>query len=140
MAGELANVDWGSLPEDWHRPRDLDELVEGWLLYQKFGATTVGLYGPGWWTYEASHELIARYPDLAWDFVMAVLKTNPDELTQATLAAGPIEDLLVAHGPYLIGRIEQKVRLEPELREVFRNVWKSKMRPDVWARLQELLR
>ena len=105
-----------------------------------FGATTVGLYGPGWWTYEASHELIARYPDLAWDFVMAVLKTNPDELTQATLAAGPIEDLLVAHGPYLIGRIEQKVRLEPELREVFRNVWKSKMRPDVWARLQELLR
>ena len=52
---------------------------------------------------------------------------------------GPLEDLLVYHGPDVIDKIEALATSDPEFRGLLGGVWRNKIREDVWERIQVLV-
>ena len=56
----------------------------------------------------------------------------------AHLAAGPLEDLLVRHGPTFIERIYETARKEPVVRKMLGAVWRNSIAEPVWQRLKEI--
>jgi hypothetical protein len=56
------------------------------------------------------------------------------------LAAGPLEDLLVHHGPAVIDRVEQLARDDSRFNLLLGGVWPSTVAADVWARVEKARR
>lgn len=77
-------------------------------------------------------------PALAWEFIKAVVAQAPGHKALASLAAGPLEDLLAAHGQEYISAIEGLAKDDSAFRATVRNVWRNTIAPEVWDRLQAL--
>jgi hypothetical protein len=52
------------------------------------------------------------------------------------LAAGPLEDLLVDHGPEFIDRVEILARQDRQFRRLLGAVWQNAMSDDLWNRVK----
>jgi len=83
-------------------------------------------------------------PRDAPDFCLAViiqavreLPSDPANRSFQALAAGPLEDLLGAHGPGIIERVEAEARRSPAFNLLLGGVWKNAMSNDVWARVEK---
>jgi hypothetical protein len=104
------------------------QLVDDWILHaQTFWAAT-----------EVS-ELSRNDPAWALDFILEVLRRQPLPRVLANLAAGPLEDLLVYHGPVIIDRVEALATGDPAFQRLLSGVWRNRIREDVWERIQALL-
>jgi hypothetical protein len=115
------------LLEEWHRwakwVRDphRDETLAGELVgWQEFN-----------WAVESQ-------PELAWQAILAALVQPRVEAYLGTLAAGPLEDLLCAHGETFIDRIEVEAQSNPKFASLLSGVWRSTMPEHVWHRVQPL--
>jgi hypothetical protein len=77
-------------------------------------------------------------PEPQWQFVLAAVAfaTSDDEL--GDLAAGPLEHLLGWHGEAWIERVEDEAASDPTFARTLTGVWKYRMTPPVWARVQAL--
>lgn len=64
------------------------------------------------WAHEALRGMCLESPDEAWDAILAVLAREPDPQKLASLAAGPLQDLLVHHGPAMIQRVEKRAEAD----------------------------
>ena len=60
------------------------------------------------WANEELMELVWDDPERAWPIILAILERDPPIWILPVLAAGPLEDLLRAHGPRFIDRVEQE--------------------------------
>lgn len=92
---------------------------------------------PEFWTFALFGALAARAPDLCLDAVLASLAiaTTPDDA--ALIAAGPLEDLLAASGPAIIGRIETEAAAHPRLRYALTGVWsEGSAGTPLWQRIE----
>ncbi|TFZ00274.1 DUF6869 domain-containing protein [Ramlibacter humi] len=83
--------------------------------------------------------LVRTDPGVAWPWLQAEFHRRTSTIERACLAAGPLEDLLIIHGPLYIGRIESLVREEVEFAGMLHAIWRSGICQDVWTRLQRLL-
>lgn len=81
-------------------------------------------------------DIIQRDPSEGWEFIEAVRKMDVDASLLSNLAAGPLEDYLVAHGETEIVRLENLARQDRPLRELFGQTWKNSMSDEVWRRVQ----
>jgi hypothetical protein len=103
-------------------------LVDDWILHaQTFWAAT-----------EVS-EFSRDDPARTLDFILEVLGRQPLPRVLGNLAAGPLENLLVYHGPLIIDRVETLAAADPAFRRLLSGVWRNKIREDVWARIQALV-
>lgn len=104
----------------------IEMLAESWLKLSMSNETSlVGLY------------LIFRSePDTAWQTILRITELRPTAEQFALLAAGPLEDLLSTHGPYIIGQIEDEAATNPVFNELLGGVSRFKMTDDVWDRVQ----
>jgi hypothetical protein len=92
MADELANVDWHWI-DDHPPPRDMAELVSGWIALQSADHEDPDLdRHPQFWAHEAVLRLTDSYPELAFALVMAILAEKPDDAIRLALSAGPLEN------------------------------------------------
>lgn len=133
MSGELSSIDWGMSTDDQYLPKNLDELITGFIACRVPGNEDEdGQY----WTWEATRVLTDRYPDLALAFIKGAVTRPMPEVVRGVLAAGPLEDLLAKHGPSIIEDIERLAPADPLFRETLGGVWQSDMTPEVWARVQ----
>ena len=78
--------------------------------------------------YEAARERIDRGGVEALELVMALLLSSPDEAGPATVGAGPLEDLVAAHGSELSPRIEELARRSAPFREALASAWPGSAR------------
>ena len=81
-----------------------------------------------------------RDPEQRFQAILNALKNtkaDPAHSTFQNLAAGPLEDFLVAHGPEFIEFIEQEARRNPAFNLLLGGVWQNAMPEDVWARVQK---
>jgi hypothetical protein len=137
MTKNLSAVDFEDEGEG-RRPT-MAELVEGWIslqeLYDHDEALATEKF---WWAYECALVLCQRYPNVAFEFVLAVLAKKPSEDVLGVLAAGPLEDALAVagHCDVLIERVEEEARRNPSFRSLLSGVWKYDMADDLWQRLQ----
>lgn len=120
-----------------------------------FTDTSVQASAREWIDYWEAYERTGKFPETdedsvtwvlfrgdmetRWSIILEILRlikpvaSNP--LFQS-LAAGPLEDLLSAHGAPLIERVEILARRDPTFRLLLGGAWKNAMSQDVWDRVQ----
>jgi len=72
-----------------------------------------------------------------WQLVQAIvaLPEEPEPEALATIAAGPLEDLLANAGPDYIAAIEDLARSNARAARMLTGVWPSTIHPAVWQRV-----
>ncbi len=78
-------------------------------------------------------------PETVWPQLLELVDTAPDREALAYIGAGPLEDLLLQHGPTVIDRIELEVRRRPKLVEALANVWSDGFESAVMSRITAIV-
>ncbi|HTP26247.1 MAG TPA: hypothetical protein VMK12_11375 [Anaeromyxobacteraceae bacterium] len=119
----------------------IDSLADAWLRYQTVALTRDerALDGhPDFDAVMATSALARNQPAAAISFIQGVLCRTEDEELLAILAAGPLEDLLVYHGPEVIERIENLSRNDDKFRQLLFGVWRNEIDSSTWNRLEAI--
>ena len=72
---------------------------------------------------EKADDIISCDPDKGWDLVLELIDAAPDDLMLATIAAGPLENLLNESPEVLSDRVENEARRDPKFRRCLTGVW-----------------
>ena len=72
---------------------------------------------------EALNLWIATDPERAWSFILLLIERAPTEHALDCVAAGPMEDLLTAHGETFIDRVEHAAKTDQRFKRCLGNVW-----------------
>ncbi|MCA8895110.1 MAG: hypothetical protein KDA48_07605 [Amphiplicatus sp.] len=91
--------------------------------------------------------LVEDDPSKAWKIIKFIIQhygeadyytTTKTEAQSVVglLAAGPLEDLLSAHGPTFIEEVEQNASKDRRWAWALGGVWQFKMSKDIWERVQ----
>ena len=111
-----------------------DEIVAGYLANYSGDKAT-------FWAFEEVCELISRDPNRLWAITLRLIEQAPDDAALSYVAAGPLEDLLAAHGPSFIERVEAAAREHPRVMRALSGVWgQTRFTPDTYARVQSIIR
>ena len=114
--------------------QDLTDLANRWILLQHTDRNSLE-YDQ---RFEASVEidqLTSKAPALAWEFIKAVLARSDSELITFSLAAGPIEDLLMRHPVETVECIERDISSSPMLAKALHGVWRNDLQAELWERV-----
>lgn len=136
-AADLSAVDWGALLE--RIPADMDELVDVWIRDDVEARRTGGdrdADRPDFWAWKAADHLARRHPTEVLAFILAVLSRPITDETRFSLAAGPLEDVLVRNGPQVIAEVERLSKKQPAFREALGGVWQNAIPDDIWRRVR----
>jgi hypothetical protein len=118
-------------------PLDLDEMsriAEAWIELTRLPENSAQRDGK-FWSWERLHELIHQEPETAWR-VIQIIRREGSDLVLANLAAGPLEDLLVAHGEQFIDRVEALARQDKQFKKLLGATWQNAMSPGLWKRVK----
>jgi hypothetical protein len=74
-----------------------------------------------------------------WETILEMVRLAPDNRCLGSIAAGPLEHLLVRHGAEVIDLVESQAQADDRFKKTLRGVWKNKIEDDVWNRLNVLL-
>jgi hypothetical protein len=85
--------------------------------------------------FEPVWDMTHKQPQEAWYFILAVMETDGSDRIMQSLSAGPLEDLLVYHGPALIDQVEATAKTSPKFASLLGGVWQNAMRQDIWDRV-----
>ena len=88
------------------------------------------------WAFERVSALVQDDPETAWRIIEVIRQKDGGDLVLSNLAAGPLEDLLVAHGEEFIVRIEAAAENDQQLRRILGATWQNEMSEELWARIQ----
>lgn len=88
------------------------------------------------WAYNHVCDLIQDDPEEGWEIIETIRRLDESDLTLSNLAAGPLEDLLVAHGEKFIDRIEALAKDDQQLRKLLGATWQNDMPDALWARIR----
>lgn len=107
-----------------------DELVEAYLAWCTNS-----------WSREYMTELVRKRPADAWSVIVQLLDRAPTDDAIATIAAGPLEDLMSLHGADFIESATTLARNNPKFQRALSGVWhQDGMSPKVWRQLQKIAR
>ena len=88
------------------------------------------------WAFECMENIVDTAPDLALACIIATLKLLTSDYQISVLAAGPMEDLMVRHGPRMIAAVE-RAAVDPAFRHLLSGIWgENRINPGVWRRVQ----
>jgi hypothetical protein len=76
------------------------------------------------------------HPEAVWEAILRIMKHELSITQVALLAAGPVEDLLVLHGPKFIDRVEAEARRNEAFARMLGGVWERDMPWPVWRRVE----
>jgi len=130
-------------------PSNSADLAQAWIAYQRWSASRPPPEDPsrrrtlaefreedaesarnGFWAWEAVHALVCERPEEAWLLILRLVELSPDERMLATVAAGPLEDLLGLHSHAFIDRVEERARTDARFRRCLSGVWGWTTIPD----------
>jgi len=121
----------------------MDGLVEAWIRYHEVGLKQ-GTNAAALRTHpdrdadSAVTELVRASPLAAISFMQLVLNKTDNEELLAVLAAGPLEDVLVRHGPEVIDEVERTATQNQRFRELLFGVWRNAIDATTWQRVERL--
>lgn len=135
LVAETLGVDEAALP-----PGDLPlaRLAIRFLAYLAAGDedTPPSEHHPDAWTFALFDALIRDHPALGLAATRAALAACPHSEAVADVAAGPLEDLIAAHGAALIDEIERLADRAPRFAYALTGVWRRDTAPLLWARIE----
>jgi hypothetical protein len=81
-------------------------------------------------------ELVRVAPPAAVGFLVVACAQSLSLADLCLVAAGPLEDLLEAHGAEVIPHLEKIAKVDPKFRLMLSGTWgRERILPDVWTRL-----
>ncbi|MBN4958115.1 DUF6869 domain-containing protein [Stenotrophomonas maltophilia] len=113
----------------------MEKVAEAWVNFNRL-AVDANERGPLTGVLDEVDGIIQRDPGEGWKFIEAVRRMDVDAHLLSNLAAGPLEDYLVAHGETEIERVESLAKHDPSLRDLLAQTWKNSMSDEVWRRVQ----
>jgi hypothetical protein len=90
------------------------------------------------WSFAALSDLCESDPELCWDLIEQIRRSDGSDIILANLAAGPLEDLLVRHGPRFIDRVETRAKTDEQFRRLLGALWKNDIPDGIWKRVQQV--
>jgi len=118
-------------------PDDVDSLAEAWIRHHH-PASSREEKAESAWAWERLDALASERPETALAAIWAICERADDDRVLARLAAGPLEDLLVRHGPAVVAAVEARARAEAKVRKLLGAVWRNAIAEPVWLRLRRL--
>ena len=132
----------------WHARRvknDIKQIATDWIAYAHLDPKTAPdeIFARGW----VLQGFVEDDPEAAWATIKEVVsryteeelysfqKTEAQDVVGLT-AAGPLEDLLSAHGSGFIDRVEEEARRDKRMAWTLGGVWQLDMTDDIWERVQ----
>jgi hypothetical protein len=95
-------------------------------------------YAENRWSADYLMELIRTKPDEAWQILTRVIE-SVSEHSIYYVAAGPLEEFVVAHGGGYLEIISDYARTSPRMQRALGGVWgDSRMPRKVWKQIQKL--
>lgn len=113
----------------------MERFAEAWVNFNRL-AVDANERDPLTGVLDEVDGIIQRDPGEGWKFIEAVRRMDVDAHLLSNLAAGPLEDYLVAHGETEIERVESLAKHDPSLRDLLAQMWKNAMSDEVWRRVQ----
>lgn len=113
----------------------MEKVAEAWVNFNRL-AVDASERDPLTGVLDEVDVIIQRDPGEGWKFIEAVRRMDVDAHLLSHLAAGPLEDYLVAHGETEIERVESLAKHDPSLRDLLAQTWKNSMSDEVWRRVQ----
>lgn len=95
-------------------------------------------YDDAFWAFQHMYDLIHEQPQVAFVLIVEILVRDQSREVIQLLSAGPLEDLLAAHGSEFISRVEEEAERNPSFRNLLGGVWKNSMPESVWTKVQEI--
>jgi hypothetical protein len=118
---------------------DVESLATGWIRYWSAGGRDKPEASqPFEWAVDDVHDLDYSDPEKLWAVIVQILKDPESEPHLDVLAAGPLENLLSAHGAVFIDRVEDLARHDTGFARVLDGVWLSTSDDEIWKRMQAI--
>ncbi len=119
---------------------DMESLATGWIRYWSAGGCDKPASSlPFEWAVDDVNELDYSDPEKLWAVIVQILKDPESEPHLHVLAAGPLENLLSAHGVAFIDRVEHLALHDTGFARVLDGVWLSRSDGEIRARVQAVL-
>ena len=96
-------------------------------------------YEVEFWSFEAINELTHKKPSEAMAVILEIAAIDSSDAILGNLGAGPIEDLLLYHEPFIMDRVEAEVRKNPPLRRALKAVWLDPDESPICERLNKIV-
>jgi hypothetical protein len=117
---------------------DLPQIADDWVAHWRTNNNiNEDIAGDN----EPADDLVRADPDAGLAVILLILE-RIDPVPTAdlfqVLAAGPLEELLVHHGPAIIDRVEQQARDDPRFNLLLGGVWPNAITPEIWLRVQRI--
>ena len=116
---------------------ECERVARDWVALQ-YAARRSATYDELFLAWEQLDDLVHHDPETAWVIIGLIWQLDQTEKVLASLAAGPVEDLLVYHGELIIDRAVATARQEPVFRKLLGAVWRNRIAAPVWARLRQI--
>jgi hypothetical protein len=113
------------------------DLARAWIALQHAEATSQ-VYDDNFWAFTTLSELCETSPDRCWEVIDEIRRSDGSDKILASLAAGPLEDLLVQHGHWFIDAVETLARDDEQFRKLLGAVWQNDIAEDVWVRIKRV--
>ena len=85
--------------------------------------------------YVEMEDAVQDEPERAWQLILGILKRDQSDSVIPCLAGGPLENLLVHHGPSFIERVEELAKANQDFNRLLGGVWKNGISDEIWNRL-----
>ncbi|HZH30488.1 MAG TPA: hypothetical protein VEY11_06970 [Pyrinomonadaceae bacterium] len=115
---------------------ELRTVVDAWIAATEAERGTPEEQSNWWAISEVINWQLEGEAELLWRLVLAAYRRELSDKVLASLAAGPLEDLLSDFGPAYIDRVEELARKDPRFNWLLGGVWRLSMTDEVWARVQ----
>ena len=96
-----------------------EELVVAYLKYATERDDSL------FWAWQQVKDCVDDEPLEGWKITLQLIEASSTPEILSYVAAGPLEDLLNAHGQQFIDEVEILSRRNPKFREALRGVWLS---------------
>jgi len=120
----------------------MDDIAISNLISAWFEMTKAPLYTEkneeNFWAYETLGTLCRNDPALAWNIILRLINQSPSNKIRATIAAGPLEDLLYHHCAEIIDKVKFEADRNPIFRNTLAGVWLSSEDTPLWKQFYEI--
>jgi hypothetical protein len=117
---------------------EINRIVDSWIAYH-LAAKGSSERDEHWWAVEKEMDWMAESEAaMLWKFIRVAYQRELPETVVASLAAGPLENLLADNGSEHIDRIEELARQDPKFNYLLGGVWKGGMANEIWERVQAI--
>ena len=113
------------------------QLIDAWIRYTKSGEKAREK-DELFWAYEAVAQLADDLPFECLVLIINILARDSEMPVIGALAAGPMEDLLVNHGPAIIDQVTKEAHKNETFRTMLGGVWKNGINSFVWEQIDAL--